>query len=252
MKNHRTSVLGLIAIALFGGMAVAQNPVNPVPKCGNPQIQNDTLFIVNPCSITVNVTYTSSGDIWGGTLIGPGQSARTAYSGEHVNQVGGVHVYTCPGYETPVQPDGIAIVDNYTGPEYGCHGSAQDQSGLNSNPQLGQTPQQQIQQSLSSPAPANPWNRVVITPAGSDGVVQQSNNVQQATDDDDDEAQDTDADNDATEADQSAALQQEYQLMRQNLNAAMQNALRNSASHAGGGAHYQPGNCGGYGQPRCH
>lgn len=172
MTNHHTSVLCLIAVVLFGGLAVAQNSVKPVPECGNPQIQNDTLFIVNPCSITVNVTYTSSGDIWGGTLIGPGQQARTAYSGEAVNRVGGVHVYTCPGDGTPVQPvqpDGSAIISGYRGRVYGCHGSAQDQGGLNSNPRLGQTPQQQVQQSLSSPAPANPWNRVVITPAGSDG-----------------------------------------------------------------------------------
>ena len=83
----------------------------------------------------------------------------------------------------------------------------------------------------------------MITPAGSDGVVQQSNNVQQATDDDDDEAQDTDADNDDTEADQSAALQQEYQLMRQNLNAAMQEAARNASSKAGSGGRANPSQC---------
>lgn len=74
-------------------------------------------------------------------------------------------------------------------------------------------------------------------------VVQQSNNVQQATDDDDDEAQDTDADNNGTEADQSAALQQEYQLMRQNLNAAMQEAARNAASQAGSGSRANPSQC---------
>jgi hypothetical protein len=240
MKNHRTSVLGLIAVVLLTGMAAAQNSVTPVPQCGNPQIENDTLFIVNPCSFPVNVTFTSLGDVWGGMPIGPGQHARTGYSGEAVNRVGEVHVYTCPGYGTPVQPDGSAIISGYTGRVYGCHGSGQNQSGLNLNPQVGQTPQQQVQQSLSSPAPANPWNRVVITPAGSDGGVQQSNNVQQATDDDDDEAQDTDADNDSTEADQSAALQQEYQMMRQNLNAAMQEAARNQVRS---GSRVQPSQC---------
>lgn len=235
MKNHRTSVLGLIAFALLGGMAVAQNSVNPVPRCVDLQIQNDTLFIVNSCDITVNVTYTSRGDIWGGMLISPGQSARTAYTGEHVSQVGGVHVYTCPGYGTPVQPDGSAIISDYTGREYGCHGSAQDQSGQNSRSQLEQAPQQQVQLSLSSPAPTSPWNSVVITPAGSDGVVQQSNDVQQDTDDDEGEDQDTDTDtdNDSAEADQAAALQQEYQLMRQNLNAAMQGAARNQVPSGG-------------------
>jgi hypothetical protein len=243
MKNHRTRVLGLIAVVLLTGMAAAQNSVTPVPHCGNPQIENDTLFIVNPCSFPVNVTFTSLGDVWGGMPIGPGQHARTGYSGEAVKRVGEIQVYTCPGNGTPVQPDGSAIISGYTGRQYGCHGSAQDQSGLNSNPQLGQTPQQQVQQSLSNPAPANPWNSVVIAPAGSDGVVQQSNNVQQATDDDDDEAQDTDADNDDTEADQSAALQQEYQLMRQNLNAAMQEAARNASSKAGSGGRANPSQC---------
>lgn len=236
MKNYFTTVLCLIGAAVFCTTAVAQNSVTPVPNCGTPQIQNDTLVIVNRCSITVNVAFTSSGNLWGGTLIGPRQSARTAYSGEAVTSAGGVHVYTCPGYGTPVQPDGSAIIGNYVGSRYGCHGSAQDESGLNSSLQLGQTPQGQVQQSLSHPVPTNPWSGV-MTPAGSDSVGQQSNNVQQATDDDDDEAQDTDADTDGSEADQPAALQQEYQqeyqLMRQDLNAAMQEAGRNAASQAG-------------------
>lgn len=244
MKNHRTSVLGLIAVVLLTGMAAAQNSVTPVPQCSNQQIENDTLFIVNPCSFPVNVTFTSLGDVWGGMPIGPGQQAQTGYSGEAVSRVGGVHVYTCPGYGTPVQPDGSAIISGYTGSVYGCHGSAQDERGLNSNVQPGQTPQQQVQQSLSSPAPANPWNRVVLTPAGSDGVVQTSNNVQQVTDDDDDDqSQDTDADNDGNETDQSAGMQeyqQEYQQMRQNLNNAMQNAANTQVR---GGGRVQPSQC---------
>ncbi len=40
MKKSRTTVLCLIAVALFGGMAVAQDSVTPVSDCGNPQIQN--------------------------------------------------------------------------------------------------------------------------------------------------------------------------------------------------------------------
>ena len=151
MKNHRTRVLGQIAVVLLTGMAAAQNSVTPVPHCGNPQIENDTLFIVNPCSFPVNVTFTSLGDVWGGMPIGPGQHARTGYSGEAVNRVGEVHVYTCPGNGTPVQPDGSAIISGYTGRQYGCHGSAQDQSGLNSNPQLGQTHNSRF--SKASPVP---------------------------------------------------------------------------------------------------
>lgn len=209
MKNHRISILGLIAFALLGGMAVAQNSVTPVPDCGIPQIQSDTVMIVNPCGITVNVTFTSSGEIWGGTLIGPGQSASTGQSTEALSSGGGLHVYTCPGYGTPVQPDGSAIVNgNYTGLRYGCHGSAQDESGENSAPQLMPTPQPQVEQ---------------------------SDNVQQADgDDDDDEAQDADADSDGAGADQASALQQVYELMRQNLNAAAQEAAHKSAPQSGG------------------
>jgi hypothetical protein len=125
---------------------------------------------------------------------------------------------------------------NYTGDMYGCHGSAQDESGLNSSLQPGQTAQRQVQQSFSGAAPSNPWNQTVMIPTGSDNVVEPSNNVQQATDDDDDDAQDTDADDDGSQADQPAGMpeyQQVYQQMMQNLNNAMQNASRNAAPQAG-------------------
>jgi hypothetical protein len=234
MKNHVIDVLCLISLALLAGTAIAQDSVKPVPGCGAPQIQDGTLFIVNSCNITVSVTYTSLDDVWGGTLIGPGQSARTAYSAEAVNRVGGVHVYTCPGYGTPVQPDGSPIMaGNYTGSVYGCHGSAQDESGLNS-----QMPSQQAQQSVST-VQAN----TLVIPAGN---VQQSNIVQQPTAEDDDDAQNADADNDDTEADSSPApvhqpaYQQEYQMMRQNLNAAMQEAARSATAQAARGTRANP------------
>jgi hypothetical protein len=221
MKSHRTSVLSLIAPVLFAGMAVAQNSNNPVPQCGNPQIENDTLFIVNPCGIAVNVTFTSWGDVWGGMPIGPGERARTGYSGEAVRRVGGVHVYTCSGYGTPVQPDGSPIISGYTGREYACHGSTQSQNQPQPDLQPGQSAQQQGQQGLSNPVPTNPWNKGVITPTASDAVVQQSDDTQQASDDDDDDdAQNTDTEDDT---DQTTAILQQTQQMMQNVGSMIQN-----------------------------
>jgi hypothetical protein len=221
MKSHPTIVLSLIAPLLFAGMAVAQNPNTPVPQCGNPQIENDTLFIVNPCGFAVNVTFTSLGDVWGGMPIGPGQHAQTGYSGEAVNRVGGVHVYTCRGYGSPVQPDGSPIISGYTGREYACHGSTLSQNQPQPDLQPGQSAPQQGQQGVSNPVPINPWNRRVITPTASDAAVQQSDDTQQASDDDD-EAQNTDTDDDT---DQTTSILQQYQMM-QNVGGMIQNNAR--------------------------
>jgi hypothetical protein len=237
MKSHRTSVLSLIVPLLLAGMAVAQSSVTPVPGCGVPQIENDTLFIVNSCGITVSATYTSSGDIWGGTLIGPGQHARTGYSGEAVNRVGGVHVYTCPGYGTAVEPDGSAIISGYTGREYGCHGSAQSQNLAQPGIQPGQSAQQQALQGVSNAVPANPWNRAVIIPTVSDAVVQQSDDTQQASDDDDDDAQNTD---NGDNTDQTAAILQQ---MAQNVGRMIQNNARIQAQPTRGGRGIPQGQC---------
>jgi hypothetical protein len=95
MKSFRGRLPGLIAAVLLTGLAVAQNSLTPVPECGVPEIKNDTLFIVNSCGINVTSFYTSRGDVWGGTIISPGQEHRTAYSGEAIARVGGVSVYTC-------------------------------------------------------------------------------------------------------------------------------------------------------------
>jgi hypothetical protein len=233
MKSHRTSVLSLIAPLLFAGMAVAQNPDTPVPQCGNPQIENDTLFIVNSCGIAVNVTFTSQGEVWGGMPIGPGQHAQTGYSGEAVNRVGGVHVYTCRGYGSPVQPDGSPIISGYTGREYGCHGSTQGQSQPQPDLQPVESAQQPGQQRASNPAPSNPWNGGFTTPTPSDGAVQQSDDTQEASDDDDD-AQNTDTDDDTDQT--TSILQQSLQMM-QNIGGMIQDNVRIQAqpTRSGGG-----------------
>ena len=210
-------------------MAVAQNPDTPVPQCGHPQIENDTLFIVNPCGIAVNVTFTSLGDVWGGMPIGPGQHAQTGYSGEAVSRVGGVHVYTCAGYGTPVQPDGSAIISGYTGREYACHGSTHSQNLSQPDFQPGQSAQQQAQQGLANPVPASQWNKTVITPVASDAAVQQSGATLQASDDDDD-AQNTDTGDDT---DQTTAILQQYQQVIQNVVSTIQNTARIQAQPAG-------------------
>jgi len=211
MKSFRVGLSGLIAAVLLTGLAVAQNPLTPIPECGVPEIKNDTLFIVNSCGISVTSFYTSRGDVWGGTIIGPGQEHRTAYSGEAVNRVGGVSVYTCPVNGTPVQPDGSPIID-YSGRVYGCHGSEGDQSdasGLGRTVQPQPIPQPQIQQTVTNPAPSVPSNTIVIIP------VQQPDNTQQASDDDDDENADADQDN--------GALMQQYQQNLQNMINSMPN-----------------------------
>jgi hypothetical protein len=205
MKSFRAVFSGLITAVLLTGLAVAQNSLTPIPECGVPEIKNDTLFIVNSCGVNVTSFYTSRGDVWGGTIIGPGQEHRTAYSGEAVNRVGGVSVYTCPGNGTPVQPDGSPIID-YSGRVYGCHGSEGDQSaasGLGRTIQPQPIPQPQIQQTFTNPAPSNPTDTVVIVP------VQQQDDTQQASDDDDDQNTDSDQDN--------GALMQQYQQNRQNM-----------------------------------
>jgi hypothetical protein len=205
MKSLRAVCSGLIAAVLLTGLAVAQNSLTPIPECGVPEIKNDTLFIVNSCGINVTSFYTSRGDVWGGTIIGPGQEHRTAYSGEAVNRVGGVSVYTCPGNGTPVQPDGSPIID-YSGRVYGCHGSEGDQSaasGLGRSVQPQPIPQPQIQQTFTNPAPSNPMDRVVIIP------VRQPDNTQQASEDDDDQNADANEDN--------GTLMQQYQQTLQNM-----------------------------------
>jgi len=216
MKSFRTSPLWLITTVLPTGMVVAQNPnsVKPVPDCSRPEIENSTLFIVNSCNITVSAVYTSSGDLWGGSLIGPGQHHRTGYSSQAVNRVGGVSVYTCPGYATPEEPDGAPIINNYTGREYRCHGSERNQTASeqqNHALQPDPTSPQQVQQLFRNPTP-NPW--IVITPADSDGVVQQTENTQE--DDDDDQNVGSDQDENRIEL-------QQYQQVLQGIISTMAN-----------------------------
>jgi len=197
MKSFCAVFSSLIAAVLLTGMAVAQHSVSPVPGCGRAQYEDGTLIIVNPCGMTVSVTYTSFGDVSGGTVIGPGQTHRTAWSGEAVARAGGVSVYTCPGNGTPVEPDGTPIVNRYTGRPYACHGSEQDENT------------QQVQQSLPAPTP------IVITPSASDFVVQQPDSTQQVSEDDDDESSATDQEN--------QAMLQQYQQNLQNMINTMQN-----------------------------
>jgi hypothetical protein len=210
MKNFGSVFSGLIAAVLLTGIAVAQNSVSPVPNCGRAQYQDSTLSIVNPCSITVSVTYTSLGDVSGGTVIGPGQTQRTAYSAQAVAGAGGVHIYTCPGNGTPVEPDGTPIGSHYTGLEYGCHGSASDENGGGNaqNSQIDQV-QQPVQKSFAYDVPSSP-TPVVIIP------VQQADDTQQASDEDDnDENADTSQD--------SGMDMEQYQQTLRNIMNSMQN-----------------------------
>ncbi len=104
-----------------GNQRDSNDYVDPVSQCGHPQIEANTLYIVNQCGFTVDATYTSHGDIWGETPLAPGEHHRTAYSAVAVNNVGGVNVYTCPGSATPVDPSGNPIMASYTAREYKCH-----------------------------------------------------------------------------------------------------------------------------------
>jgi hypothetical protein len=224
MKSFRGRLPGLIAAVLLTGLAVAQNSLTPVPECGVPEIKNDTLFIVNSCGINVTSFYTSRGDVWGGTIISPGQEHRTAYSGEAIARVGGVSVYTCPGNGTPVQPDGSSIIGDYSGRAYACHGSEGDQSaasGLGRTVQPQPIPQPQIQRTYTNPAPSNPTDTVVIIP------VQQPDNAQQDSEDDDDRNADANEDN--------GTLMQQYSQTLQNMiNMTQSNSVQRVAPPAQG------------------
>jgi hypothetical protein len=94
--------------------------VRPVPECGRQEFKDNTLFIVNICDINVTVFYTSSGDVSGGMLLGPGEHGRTGFSSEAVQRVGGVDIYTCPGDATPLDLNGRAMSTHYKG-AYLCH-----------------------------------------------------------------------------------------------------------------------------------
>jgi hypothetical protein len=94
--------------------------VRAVPECGRQEFRDNTLFIVNICSISVNVVFTSAGDVSGGMPLGPGEHGRTGFSSEAAQRVGGVDVFTCPGDATPLDPNGRALSIHYRG-EYLCH-----------------------------------------------------------------------------------------------------------------------------------
>lgn len=94
--------------------------VRAVPECGRQEFSNNTLFIVNICSISVTVVFTSSGDVSGGMPLGPGEHGRTGFSSEAAQRVGGVDVFTCPGNATPLDLNGRALSIHYRG-EYLCH-----------------------------------------------------------------------------------------------------------------------------------
>jgi TonB family protein len=106
-----------------GSQADGNDYTDTASQCGHPQIEANTLYIVNECGFQVDATYTSQGDIWGETPLGPGEHHRTAYSAAAVNNVGGVNVYTCPGSGTAVDPAGnpIGLAPRYTAREYRCH-----------------------------------------------------------------------------------------------------------------------------------
>jgi len=106
-----------------GAMIPAQGGsgyVRAVPECGRQEFRDNTLFIVNICSISVNVVFTSAGDVSGGMPLGPGEHGRTGFSSEAAQRVGGVDVFTCPGDATPLDPNGRALSLHYRG-EYLCH-----------------------------------------------------------------------------------------------------------------------------------
>lgn len=94
--------------------------VRAVPECGRQEFSDNTLFIVNICNISVNVVFTSSGEVSGGMPLGPGEHGRTGFSSETVQRVGGVDVFTCPGNASPLDLNGRALSIHYKG-EYLCH-----------------------------------------------------------------------------------------------------------------------------------
>jgi hypothetical protein len=233
MKNYRASAMYVFAAVLLTGMAVAQNAnfVRPVPQCGRPVLEDgDTLFIDNACGISVTVFYTSSGDIWGGKPLGPWEHGRTAYSGEAVRRVGGVHTYTCPGDATPVALDGGRILDHYAG-QYRCSGSGQAQNNA---------------------MPNDAW-RNTVTPSGqaqeAENASQESSADQAAVENTDDNQGDQDAETNQDATDQFAAMLRQNQQTLQNMRNLMQNNVGNQASPARNGGRVQTGQCSG---ARCY
>ena len=126
MKKTFLLAIGLFVLAAlaFTSSAAAQTPdrfVRPVPECARGGYESDGAFMIeNVCNMDITVFYTSRGDVWGGQPLGPGRRGRTAYNGQAVAQAGGVSVYACPGYATPVRPDGSEMGPHYTGREYKC------------------------------------------------------------------------------------------------------------------------------------
>jgi len=94
--------------------------VRSVTECGHAVYDKDTLVVENSCDITVSITWTSSGNVWGTALnIGPGGHQSTGSSRDDVNEAGGVETFTCPGDSTPVTGEGKPIGTHYKG-RYAC------------------------------------------------------------------------------------------------------------------------------------
>ena len=93
--------------------------VTGVPDCGETTYESGNLFVVNVCDIDVYVHWTSDGNVWGGTNLGPHESQNTGESSEAVNRAGGVRLFTCPGNSTPEDTQGQPVGPHYRGP-YRC------------------------------------------------------------------------------------------------------------------------------------
>lgn len=96
--------------------------VRPVPGCGHYGYDgNNALFISNTCNIDITLAFSSAGEVWGSTSLGPGATQYTGFGHRDVDRSGGsVDVFSCPGNSTPEQLDGTPIMGHYRG-EYRCH-----------------------------------------------------------------------------------------------------------------------------------
>jgi len=94
--------------------------VDAVPQCARFEYRNTALFIVNLCMTDIFVNFTSSGSVWGAAHIAANDSNNTGSFSSDVNRAGGVVLFACPGYSTPVDPQGVPFGHDYKG-EYRCN-----------------------------------------------------------------------------------------------------------------------------------
>lgn len=118
------SGFNMIKLGQATDLAAAPTPqvqyVRAIPQCGRTQYVGSDYFVLNTCNIKVTITVTSDGPLWGTAILDPGE--RQLFSGMGIDsprKSGVISLYTCPGYATPVTPDGRQLTRNYHG-AYTC------------------------------------------------------------------------------------------------------------------------------------